>query len=719
MRPGARGGWVNGSLTWNGLDSWQVRSGDYRADHLALVRELQALQRAREERPSYWYGYGADKRLDLSVCGPRLWPLLDEAARIGLPLVHGGNGRGELPPYRQGEIVVDVTHEADTHSLARALLYVDGANGDGYEPVAFLGASGHGVVCNDLAVECLRLVRLTRPAPPELQRLVLDGEPLAIPAADLERFAEEISPALRRVTTIVSSDGSFTPPEVSAPSLVLRACHREAHGIEIGWEWVYRVGASAHRMPLAPPVGGAGVRDLEAERAIIAGAVLAETGLESYGLLDEAGRPGGDAVSLAGIDGMRFTTTELPRLREQPGVTLEVEAQPPDYRDVGESLEIGVSTAEISGERDWFDLGVTISVDGRRLPFAEVFVALASGESHMLLDDGSYFSLLEPRLQSLRQLIEEARALQDSPSEPLRINRFQAGLWDELASLGVVTEQAQAWRRQVGALLELDALAEHAPPATLTAELRPYQRDGFGWLASLWELELGGILADDMGLGKTLQTLALVCHARAHEPELGPFLVVAPTSVVPTWAGEAACFASSLSVETVTDTLAKSGRTMEEVAAADLVVTTYTLLRLDAESYHTVQWAGVILDEAQFVKNHQAKTYRCVRELDAPFKLALTGTPMENNLMELWSLLSITAPGLFPDPKRFAAEYARPIERGGDTERLVREAPPDQASRQAPDEGAGGARAAGEAGADAGGRPASSPPQALRHAPAA
>ena len=102
------------------------------------------------------------------------------------------------------------------------------------------------------------------------------------------------------------------------------------------------------------------------------------------------------------------------------------------------------------------------------------------------------------------------------------------------------------------------------------------------------------------------------------------------------------------------------------------MVTTYTLLRLEADAYRAVDWAGLILDEAQYVKNHQAKTYRCVRELAAPFKLAITGTPMENNLMELWSLLSITAPGLFPDPKRFAEQYARPIERRGDAERLAR-----------------------------------------------
>jgi SNF2 family DNA or RNA helicase len=108
------------------------------------------------------------------------------------------------------------------------------------------------------------------------------------------------------------------------------------------------------------------------------------------------------------------------------------------------------------------------------------------------------------------------------------------------------------------------------------------------------------------------------------------------------------------------------------VAAADVVVTTYTLFRLDCDAYRQVAWGALILDEAQYVKNHRGKTYRCARELDAPFKLAITGTPMENNLLELWALLSITAPGLFPDPQQFAEHYARPIERGGDPERLAR-----------------------------------------------
>ncbi|MGH2903536.1 MAG: SNF2-related protein [Solirubrobacteraceae bacterium] len=692
MREGARGGWINGSLSWSGLDSWHVRDGEYRPDHLALARELYAAHRAREGRTGY-YSYGADKTLDLSDCDSvQLWSLLDEAARLGLKLLHASPGLGEVRHHRRGELLIDVTRGDDQGAVVSPILQVHGEAADDLEPLLFVGASGHGLVCverddgdngggggggSETAHEPedrrLALVRLLKPAPAALQRMVLDGGSLRIPASELGRFAEELCPALRHVATVASSDGSFTPPEISAPALVLRASYGANHAVEVGWEWAYQVGEAHRRAALASNEAGPGFRDLDAERAILATTDLAGTDLERLGLLDVAGRPAEErTTSLTGIDSMRLTTEMLPRLTERSDVIVEIVGESADYRDVGDSLTIGLSTAEIAEERDWFDLGVSISVDGRELGFAEVFTALASGESQMLLDDGAHFSLLAPELQELRRLIEEARALTDSPSGSLRISRYQAGLWAELAALGVVREQAQAWQRQVDALLELDALTEHEQPATLQAQLRPYQREGFGWLASLGELELGGILADDMGLGKTLQVLALIAHARERDPNTGPFLVVAPTSVVPGWVAEAARFTPGLDVSAVTDTLARSGRTIEEVASADVVVTTYTLFRLEADAYRTVAWAGLILDEAQYVKNHQAKTYRCVRELPTPFKLAMTGTPMENNLMELWSLLSIAAPGLFPDPTRFAEQYARPIERGGDAERLAR-----------------------------------------------
>jgi SNF2 family DNA or RNA helicase len=189
----------------------------------------------------------------------------------------------------------------------------------------------------------------------------------------------------------------------------------------------------------------------------------------------------------------------------------------------------------------------------------------------------------------------------------------------------------------------------------------------------LWSHGLGGILADDMGLGKTVQALALICHARLVSPSDAPFLVVAPTSVVSNWAAEAARFAPDLSVVTVEETQSRRRRPLTEVSAgADVVVTSYTLLRIDADLYAEARWAGVILDEAQFIKNYRAKTYQSARRLRSDFKLAITGTPLENNLMELWAMLSITAPGLFPHPERFSEFYRRPIERGQNPELMAR-----------------------------------------------
>ena len=682
MRPGARGGWVNGSLDWGGID-WQVRDGKYRDDHIALIRELHALYQLSGSHSPYLYGYRGERSIDLSACdSPQLWPLLDEAGRLGLPLVHAHGPLGEVPPHLNGELVLDVVHQAGGGFAVRAVTRADEVPAEALVPVRLIGREGHGIVWaagedvgagHDPGHWRLRLMRLARPTPPQVARMLLAGEKLAISEPDIDRFAEEVCPGLRHVAPVISSDGSFTPPAVSPPALVLRVQHGPGPLTTLGWEWEYEVGDARRRAPLGAEDDDLGFRDHDAERRQVLATALDEPALRAVGMLDDGGRPvAGPPATLAGLDSLHLGTDALPRLAEHPGFRVEAIGAPPDYRDVGESLAVGVSTAEVAGERDWFDLGVSITVDGREVPFVEVFGALARGETRMLLEDGAHFSLADPRLQSLRALIEEARALVDSATAPLRISRYHADLWSEMAALGVVTEQAERWQRTVAPLLELGELPSHQEPQALQAELRPYQREGFSWLAALWDLELGGILADDMGLGKTLQALALMCHARDRSPAVGPFLVVAPTSVAPNWAVEAERFAPGLRVEVVRDTLARSGRAIEEIGTADVVVTTYTLFRLDAEAYGAVAWAGLVLDEAQFVKNHRGKTYRCARELATPFKLAITGTPMENNLMELWALLSLTAPGLFPNPQRFAAHYARPIERGRDPELLAR-----------------------------------------------
>jgi hypothetical protein len=696
VQPGRLGGWVAGSLSWSRLDFMLLRD-EFPEAHVRLLHELYALYRASsaaQHSSSYYYGYsspgyGDQKYLDLSACESRqLWPILEHAHAVGLPFVYKGK-QGTVPPPGPAELCLDVTTDGTTLLIAPVIKTADS---DDAVPLRFIGNEGHGVIYADRAqvgngeLARFRLARLTHPVPTQLQHLALSDERLVIPEAGQAAFLSRYYPRLRRQATVTSSDGSFTAPEISGPALVVRAAYTRGHHIDIRWEWSYQVGGTELRASLGAVHDP--FRDPEAEARILAGISLpaGSSGVPREAtarVLTDASPAGqggqvpvtkqGPAVTLRGLDTMAFTTEVLPLLQSRDDVRVEVTGRVPDYHEAGDSLEIGLSTAELDGEHDWFDLGITVTVEGRGVPFSDLFVALAHGQTHMLLPDGAYFSLDKPELAALARLIDEAKALQDQPDGSLRISRFQAGLWEELSGLGVVGHQAEDWQQQVRGLLAVEEIDAVPVPASIDAQLRPYQLSGFQWLAFLWTHGLGGILADDMGLGKTLQTLALLQHAKDVTGTQGtPFLIVAPTSVLANWAGEAHRFAPDLKVVTVSDTLGRRGSTLADVIdGADAVVTSYTLLRLDFEAYGGHKWAGLILDEAQYVKNHQSKAYQCARRVSAPFKVAITGTPMENNLMELWSLLSIAAPGLFPNPERFKDYYARPIEKSGNSELLA------------------------------------------------
>ena len=690
VQPGAKlDSWIGGQLTWDRLDSRQHVTGLADAQ-LHVLRELYWLHRAgdRSDYRPYHYGGGV-KLLDLGTFESRqLWALLDDATSAGLPLIY--RKLGAFPRYGTAELLLDVARTEPSGPLRLSpVVGVDGSDGEIW-PICFLGSQGHGLAYVDRREAQLqpdparwrfRLARLINPVPSEVQQLVMARQPVTIPAADERRFREEFYPRLRRAASLVSSDGSYSLPAISPPTLVLGAAYGAGHELDVSWEWAYQVGDARLRLPAdtLPALPGpgteieAGYRDVEAERAI-----LADLDLPSGSM-----RPS----RLTGMETMRFSTETLPMLAGRPGVDVEISGSPADYREAGDSLRIEISADQLADDNDWFGLGVMVFVEDQVVQFRELFLALSRGDDYLLLDNGAYFSLDKPGLQALARLIEEARALQDRPADSLRISRFQAGLWAELAELGVVSHQAAAWQRQVGGLLAFagaipdkdtdgeaasDAGLDGVPlPAGLAAELRPYQVEGFQWLAFLWQHQLGGILADDMGLGKTLQALALICHARAEDRAKPPFLICAPTSVVSNWAAEADRFTPGLKIVVITDTMTKRRQDLAEiVAGADAVVTTYTLLRIDFARYSGLQWSGLLLDEAQYTKNRQAKIYQCARRLAAPFKVAITGTPMENNLMELWSLLSITAPGLFPHPDKFQDYYARPIEKQGKAELL-------------------------------------------------
>ena len=411
-----------------------------------------------------------------------------------------------------------------------------------------------------------------------------------------------------------------------------------------------------------------------------------------------------------GMATARLVAQALPALEQVDGVVVEVVGEVPDYREAEEAPLITTDVAEDDERLDWFSLQVRVRVGDEDVPLDRLMTAVATGAEEVLLDSGRWVSLADrPEIVRLARLMEEGRDLRDPEARSagdLSVTPFQAGLYAELVRLGVVGEATRRWREGVERLLAVAATAEAGVggvgsgaagagaepgsdggaepgagaasaldvpvPAGLRATLRPYQLDGYRWLALLQSTGLGGVLADDMGLGKTIQVLAVVQRMMEGRSgvvpeESGPVLVVAPTSVVGAWVEQAARFCPDLRVRAVTRTRAKRGEELGEIMAdADMVVTSYTIARLEEEDFTGVDWSWVVLDEAQFVKNHTAVTYKTVRSLRTPSTVAITGTPLENSLMDLWSLLSIAAPGLLPGPDRFAKVYRRPVEHGDD-----------------------------------------------------
>ena len=220
---------------------------------------------------------------------------------------------------------------------------------------------------------------------------------------------------------------------------------------------------------------------------------------------------------------------------------------------------------------------------------------------------------------------------------------------------------ARSWTGELLAGLPDERLVEEHEGAGFAGELRPYQRRGLGWLRFLDRLGLGGCLADDMGLGKTATTLAHLLDRP------GPHLVVCPLSVVHNWEHESARFTPSLRV-----LVHHGAERTRELAGADLVITTYGLLPRDLEHLGAVRWSTVVADEAQTIKNPATHAAKALRALTADQKLALTGTPVENRLADLWAILDAVNPGMLGSRERFRHRFAKPIERDGDGDAAAR-----------------------------------------------
>ena len=389
--------------------------------------------------------------------------------------------------------------------------------------------------------------------------------------------------------------------------------------------------------------------------------------------------PATDADDEAAGDGIAFVSRMVPLFRAE-GWRVEIDESWPFRTYDG---PVAFSTSLEATESDWFSLRLSMEANGRSFAITPIVLQLvetlpvddfgqledgfdveehlAGRMFHARLDDGMYLAIDGARLARFAEAFLEAQGL-------LGFHRAEAGrlfqLAEALEGCGVLWKGS---RELLDLGARLRALAEGLDlpaPAALRGSLRPYQRVGYGWLRSLSDTGFGGVLADDMGLGKTVQTLALLAHRHLEEKTDRPSLLIVPTSLVGNWRREAARFVPGLRL------LVLHGpgrlRRFVDIPKHHLVVTTYPLVNRDYDALFRHDYDIAVLDEAQTVKNPAAGVTKRIRGIHARHRLALTGTPVENNLEELWALYDWLIPGLLGNRKAFKSGYRTPIENEGD-----------------------------------------------------
>ena len=386
------------------------------------------------------------------------------------------------------------------------------------------------------------------------------------------------------------------------------------------------------------------LRNLEAENAAVAR-------LEQMGF---ARTDAGGFVLHGQVNVVRFFASDYQKLQcdWKTILTTQVQNWTSEIERVTPRLEI------VSSGQDWFEVRYSLTTPGGEVfSNADVQRLLRSGQSQTRLKNGHLAVIDTAGLEDFEQVIRDCDPEQTQPGL-YRINRAHAGYVEETArDLGsAVADRRAALKKFItGRDASPDAKTKLGPLAQI---LREYQLAGFDWLTRLAANNLGGILADEMGLGKTVQTLAFL---RAHQGN-GPALIVCPTSLVTNWENEARKFTPEL--KTLVLEGAERAARFKSIADVDMVVTSYALLRRDIESLREIKFATAVLDEAQHIKNPETQNAQAAFALRATHRFVLTGTPMENSVRDLWSIMNFALPGYLGNQKDFRERYELPIARG-------------------------------------------------------
>jgi superfamily II DNA or RNA helicase len=408
-------------------------------------------------------------------------------------------------------------------------------------------------------------------------------------------------------------------------------------------------------------------RDLSAERT-----ALGRLQRSGFSAPDSQGK-----LQLLGQNAvLNFLAREFPKLQREWSVTLDEQLENRTLKNI-ERVEPQFQIT--SSGVQWFDLGVVFAAgSGEKFSAGDIQRLILSGQNHTRLKNGKMAVIDSGAVEELQEVLLDCAPQQNAAG--YRINSRQAGF------LEATLRQHDDWKvqapttwRERAAKQSDEAKLECPPLGDLENVLRPYQKQGVAWLQFLRENGFGGILADEMGLGKTLQTLAFLrlCRSRHDEAqnkisaETGknqslvtsaatkPHLIVCPTSLVFNWMAEVKKFTPALKILALhgPDRHARFG----EIAACDIVVTSYALIRRDAERYRELEFDTVVLDEAQHIKNRQTQNAQAVKAVKAQHRIVLTGTPLENSVLDLWSIFDFLMPGYLGTAKDFRERYELPI----------------------------------------------------------
>jgi superfamily II DNA or RNA helicase len=474
-------------------------------------------------------------------------------------------------------------------------------------------------------------------------------ELLSVITSGLPRVAGEIGadlPDLSQVADVVDLQ----------PKLILRAggslteAHATLRALYGETEVEIRADGISPPVLLFPPAEG--YKRARCIRCDIATQQQAVQLLLDYGLFpDESG----EGFYASGERAIKFWSEGVPRVPKSWTLYVPEEFVSTQVRNAPVLMQ-----ARVSSGVDWLNVKIVWEADGVGVDRGELERCLREGKKYVRLSDNTFAPLDADRVQ---QLIDREVELIAATNKAGKIPLSQAGRVAELLAQADESVVSAGTKQLFGRLADIDSIKPAKKPRNLKATLRPYQEQGLSWLRFIHDISSGGVLADDMGLGKTIETIALLLSLKQEQKD-EPLraLIVAPTSVVTNWQREIERFGPSLTTALWHGAGRKENR--KDLDEANVIITSYALLRRDIDLLKELRLDYAILDEAQNIKNPMSATAQAAKELPAIRRLALTGTPIENRLSEIWSIFSFVSPGLLGSLQKFEERYGRPIDQG-------------------------------------------------------